>query len=438
MPDKVNVIPLAMLLLVGLGGGERLEVSSSGHDHGRSLTRTAHWQLRGDNRLQNLKQTTGQWHVARPALKTGSRRKESGHKILAPAAQAVAQAVGARRTDDDEREKRRERRDPRICVLMVDRRPLDDRDVNPPSPHASPLLAAVTNLHYASTQGYAFVFANYSLGALEGRHFGWSKVAVLRELMLFHHEIEFVVFLDGDATFHTNRPLQKLPELRQFFEQKAKLFFFARAPPNTTNPSKSAQWQGQFNTIKNTDHTCGFFIVRNTREAFRRVEEWWAVPDRMVEMTKYKYLWPHCQRCWDDVMRPRYPQMWSQAGVGDFNTPSGKYVRHVWWKNNPVYTLPWKRDMLSILKGSDVRWMHTRNCETGSFPSWWGNGTGTAYTHMATERLSLSDRLLRYGKVVIPLEPRPQGRAAQFTVRARTLSTSKPAVSGGPGLSCKL
>ena len=94
--------------------------------------------------------------------------------------------------------------------------------------------------------------------------------------------------------------------------------------------------------------------------------------------------------------------------------------------------------MLSILKGSDVRWMHTRNCETGSFPSWWGNGTGTAYTHMATERLSLSDRLLRYGKVVIPLEPRPQGRAAQFTVRARTLSTSKPAVSGGPGLSCKL
>ncbi len=264
MPDKVNVIPLAMLLLVGLGGGERLEVSSSGHDHGRSLTRTAHWQLRGDNRLQNLKQTTGQWHVARPALKTGSRRKEAGHKILAPAAQAVAQAVGARRTDDDEREKRRERRDPRICVLMVDRRPLDDRDVNPPSPHASPLLAAVTNLHYASTQGYAFVFANYSLGALEGRHFGWSKVAVLRELMLFHHEIEFVVFLDGDATFHTNRPLQKLPELRQFFEQKAKLFFFARAPPNTTNPSKSAQWQGQFNTIKNTDHTCGFFIVRNT------------------------------------------------------------------------------------------------------------------------------------------------------------------------------
>ena len=438
MPDKVNVIPLAMLLLVGLGGGERLEVSSSGHDHGRSLTRTAHWQLRGDNRLQNLKQTTGQWHVARPALKTGSRRKESGHKILAPAAQAVAQAVGARRTDDDEREKRRERRDPRICVLMVDRRPLDDRDVNPPSPHASPLLAAVTNLHYASTQGYAFVFANYSLGALEGRHFGWSKVAVLRELMLFHHEIEFVVFLDGDATFHTNRPLQKLPELREFFEQKAKLFFFARAPPNTTNPSKSAQWQGQFNTIKNTDHTCGFFIVRNTREAFRRVEEWWAVPDRMVEMTKYKYLWPHCQRCWDDVMRPRYPQMWSQAGVGDFNTPSGKYVRHVWWKNNRVYTLPWKRDMLSILKGSDVRWMHTRNCETGSFPSWWGNGTGTAYTHMATERLSLSDRLLRYGKVVIPLEPRPQGRAAQFTVRARTLSTSKPAVSGGPGLSCKL
>lgn len=438
MPDKVNVIPLAMLLLVGLGGGERLEVSSSGHDHGRSLTRTAHWQLRGDNRLQNLKQTTGQWHVARPALKTGSRRKESGHKILAPAAQAVAQAVGARRTDDDEREKRRERRDPRICVLMVDRRPLDDRDVNPPSPHASPLLAAVTNLHYASTQGYAFVFANYSLGALEGRHFGWSKVAVLRELMLFHHEIEFVVFLDGDATFHTNRPLQKLPELREFFEQKAKLFFFARAPPNSTNPSKSAQWQGQFNTIKNTDHTCGFFIVRNTREAFRRVEEWWAVPDRMVEMTKYKYLWPHCQRCWDDVMRPRYPQMWSQAGVGDFNTPSGKYVRHVWWKNNPVYTLPWKRDMLSILKGSDVRWMHTRNCETGSFPSWWGNGTGTAYTHMATERLSLSDRLLRYGKVVIPLEPRPQGRAAQFTVRARTLSTSKPAVSGGPGLSCKL
>jgi len=438
MPDKVNVIPLAMLLLVGLGGGERLEVSSSGHDHGRSLTRTAHWQLRGDNRLQNLKQTTGQWHVARPALKTGSRRKESGHKILAPAAQAVAQAVGARRTDDDEREKRRERRDPRICVLMVDRRPLDDRDVNPPSPHASPLLAAVTNLHYASTQGYAFVFANYSLGALEGRHFGWSKVAVLRELMLFHHEIEFVVFLDGDATFHTNRPLQKLPELREFFEQKAKLFFFARAPPNTTNPSKSAQWQGQFNTIKNTDHTCGFFIVRNTREAFRRVEEWWAVPDRMVEMTKYKYLWPHCQRCWDDVMRPRYPQMWSQAGVGDFNTPSGKYVRHVWWKNNPVYTLPWKRDMLSILKGSDVRWMHTQNCETGSFPSWWGNGTGTAYTHMATERLSLSDRLLRYGKVVIPLEPRPQGRAAQFTVRARTLSTSKPAVSGGPGLSCKL
>ena len=438
MPDKVNVIPLAMLLLVGLGGGERLEVSSSGHDHGRSLTRTAHWQLRGDNRLQNLKQTTGQWHVARPALKTGSRRKESGHKILAPAAQAVAQAVGARRTDDDEREKRRERRDPRICVLMVDRRPLDDRDVNPPSPHASPLLAAVTNLHYASTQGYAFVFANYSLGALEGRHFGWSKVAVLRELMLFHHEIEFVVFLDGDATFHTNRPLQKLPELREFFEQKAKLFFFARAPPNTTNPSKSAQWQGQFNTIKNTDHTCGFFIVRNTREAFQRVEEWWAVPDRMVEMTKYKYLWPHCQRCWDDVMRPRYPQMWSQAGVGDFNTPSGKYVRHVWWKNNPVYTLPWKRDMLSILKGSDVRWMHTRNCETGSFPSWWGNGTGTAYTHMATERLSLSDRLLRYGKVVIPLEPRPQGRAAQFTVRARTLSTSKPAVSGGPGLSCKL
>ena len=261
---------------------------------------------------------------------------------------------------------------------------------------------------------------------------------MLRELMLFHHEIEFVVFLDGDATFHTNRPLQKLPELREFFEQKAKLFFFARAPPNTTNPSKSAQWQGQFNTIKNTDHTCGFFIVRNTREAFRRVEEWWAVPDRMVEMTKYKYLWPHCQRCWDDVMRPRYPQMWSQAGVGDFNTPSGKYVRHVWWKNNPVYTLPWKRDMLSILKGSDVRWMHTRNCETGSFPSWWGNGTGTAYTHMATERLSLSDRLLRYGKVVIPLEPRPQGRAAQFTVRARTLSTSKPAVSGGPGLSCKL
>ena len=438
MPDKVNVIPLAMLLLVGLGGGERLEVSSSGHDHGRSLTRTAHWQLRGDNRLQNLKQTTGQWHVARPALKTGSRRKEAGHKILAPAAQAVAQAVGARRTDDDEREKRRERRDPRICVLMVDRRPLDDRDVNPPSPHASPLLAAVTNLHYASTQGYAFVFANYSLGALEGRHFGWSKVAVLRELMLFHHEIEFVVFLDGDATFHTNRPLQKLPELRQFFEQKAKLFFFARAPPNTTNPSKSAQWQGQFNTIKNTDHTCGFFIVRNTREAFRRVEEWWAVPDRMVEMTKYKYLWPHCQRCWDDVMRPRYPQMWSQAGVGDFNTPSGKYVRHVWWKHNPVYTLRWKRDMLSILKGSDVRWMHTRNCETGSFPSWWGNGTGTAYTHMATERLSLSDRLLRYGKVVIPLEPRPQGRAAQFTVRARTLSTSKPAGSGGPGLSCKL
>ena len=293
---------------------------------------------------------------------------------------------------------------------MVDRRPLNNRDITLDS-RESPLLAAAANLHYASTHGYAFLFANYSHSALEGRHYGWSKVAVLHELMSFHREIEFVVFLDGDATFRANlqQPLHELPELQEFFAQRTKLFFFARDPKGN-NPYKSQQWNGQQNLINNTDHTCGFFIVRNTLEALQRVREWWNVPVRLKQMEKYKYLWPHCQRCWDDVMRPRYPQLWSQSSIKAFNTPDGKYVQHVWYKNKRAFVAPWKRELLNIMNNSKVSWMHNGIGEAGSFPAWYGTATSLEADNAA--------RLVRYQKTVIPLDPSPRGRAAKFALEA--------------------
>ena len=219
----------------------------------------------------------------------------------------------------------------RICLVSTDRRVLHRFDVN--ASGEDPLLAATVNQQYAARHDYAYILSSYDPARLYGRAYGWSKVQVLRELMSTHPEVDAFAFLDGDASINTHRRLESLLRLR-FFDDTAKLFFFALDPPGQAHPAKWASWTDPIdgrtwhNEHANTVQTCGFFLVKNTRSARVMMRKWWRVPDDYPHMRMYRHLWPHCQRCWDDVIRPKYASSIAQAAnVSEFNAPWGEQVR---------------------------------------------------------------------------------------------------------------
>ena len=204
----------------------------------------------------------------------------------------------------------------RICLVSTDSRPLQPFGLN--TSGEDPLLAATVNQQYAARHNYAYILSSYDPAALSGRAYGWSKVQVLRELMHTRPEVDAFAFLDGDASMNTHARLEPLLRSR-FFDDAAKLFFFALDPPGLSHPVKWMSWTDPIdgrtwhNDHANTVQTCGFFVVKNTRRARAMMRQWWRVPDDYPTHRMYRHLWPHCQRCWDDIMRPKYASYIAQV-----------------------------------------------------------------------------------------------------------------------------
>ena len=158
----------------------------------------------------------------------------------------------------------------RICLVSTDSRPLQPFGLN--TSGEDPLLAATVNQQYAARHNYAYILSSYDPAALSGRAYGWSKVQVLRELMHTRPEVDAFAFLDGDASMNTHARLEPLLRSR-FFDDAAKLFFFALDPPGLSHPVKWMSWTDPIdgrtwhNDHANTVQTCGFFVVKNTRRA---------------------------------------------------------------------------------------------------------------------------------------------------------------------------
>lgn len=129
----------------------------------------------------------------------------------------------------------------RICLVSTDRRPL--RRVDLQARDEDPLLAATVNMQYAARHDYAFVLTSYRAAALDGRAYGWSKVAVLGELMDTWPEVEAFAFLDADASINTARRLESLPAVGRFLSNPERLVFFVNSDASRAGPpSKWASW----------------------------------------------------------------------------------------------------------------------------------------------------------------------------------------------------
>jgi hypothetical protein len=227
----------------------------------------------------------------------------------------------------------------RICLVSTDRRPL--RRVDLQARDEDPLLAATVNMQYAARHDYAFVLTSYRAAALDGRAYGWSKVAVLGELMDTWPEVEAFAFLDADASINTARRLESLPAVGRFLSNPERLVFFVNSDASRAGPpSKWASWTDEHGRLPSRQEYA---------DRARVMREWWDVPERYAHMRMYKTLWPHCQRAWDDILRPKYAShglLAEAAFSSKFNTPRGVFVIHQYFKSD---CLRWKRQMARLL-----------------------------------------------------------------------------------------
>jgi hypothetical protein len=160
----------------------------------------------------------------------------------------------------------------RICLVSTDRRPL--RRVDLQARDEDPLLAATVNMQYAARHDYAFVLTSYRAAALDGRAYGWSKVAVLGELMDTWPEVEAFAFLDADASINTARRLENLPAVGRFLSNPERLVFFVNSDASRAGPpSKWASWTDEHGRLPSRQEyaTCpsGMRICACTRRSGR-------------------------------------------------------------------------------------------------------------------------------------------------------------------------
>eukprot|EP00965_Chrysotila_dentata_P156124 5158023-Pleurochrysis_carterae.AAC.4 len=312
-------------------------------EYASAFSATRRWVERATHARQRVLMLLQRMQQEDEAPKTviGGVRRKLGARGVARW-QRLSMAVGGASCSAEEVHSEGSRR---ICILMVDNRPLTRSVAHAVSSGGWSDLTTYANFAYAARLNYTFLRAQYSMGLLHGRAYLWSKVLVLWRVAQARRDCHFLVFIDTDAHFQSLLPLETVLRMANLMPKEGEpevnktrpLFLFPREPAGR---NKFKDFEG--NSISNTRMSTGFIAVANTPRTREMLHEWWLVPVRHRNMSRYTYQWAHEQLVWDAYMRDKYPGLWVELPEREtapalLNTPQGTFVRHQWWKKETAW-----------------------------------------------------------------------------------------------------
>ncbi len=208
---------------------------------------------------------------------------------------------------------------PKMCVVMADSRHSlwDDSgnrhalfEVAGSRRNAMWLLPTLVNLVHAVQHGYDFAHIQTPFKH-PGRHSAWLKLVAMRRVL---PRYDYVLYLDSDTFF-------RQPGSPKVIENMVTEGHLDRGKIMAATKENE-----EYPDIANT----GVVALRNCKETYQMLHDWWfSVVDHKQYMM-YKQAWSFEQGAFTWVVYPAYNQSVSLLTLGDWNSPEGRHIQHIW------------------------------------------------------------------------------------------------------------
>ena len=172
------------------------------------------------------------------------------------------------------------------------------------------LLPAMVNLVHAVQHGYDFAHVQ-TPSRHPGRHSAWLKLVAMRLIL---PRYDYVLYLDSDTFFRqpgSPKVIENIVAEGQLDRGK----IMAVTKENESYPD-----------IANT----GVIALRNSKETYQLLHDWWFSVVVHKQYMMYKQAWSFEQAAFTWVVYPAYNQSVSLLTLGDWNSPEGKHIQHIW------------------------------------------------------------------------------------------------------------
>ncbi len=204
---------------------------------------------------------------------------------------------------------------PRICIVMVDSRPIDLEYTHTRAVSVLPYYEAAVyiNLLYAQRWKYDFLHLEVPEGNLS-RHPSWLSLAAVKALTL-QKDYNYLMFLDSDAYFVDQAVnIQSIAEEFHLHDKKS-------------------AWFPSDHPFSQDDLCAGVFLMKTDQHATDLLDYWWMQPSRDVALE-----WSLTQHAWeqsvlntgDESVRMVFKDRIAVGEGAKYSHPEAPIIQHVY------------------------------------------------------------------------------------------------------------